>query len=142
MDGWMWASFCQRMMRRAISRLGGRTGRAAGTDLAGGFCSGKNGRLALCFRAGGQGVPGGWLDAAQRRLISSRRADCRMQGVDQYSVFLQIDRSQPARRYCCFDASQIGRSPCPDCWILASRLSDSQLLTTRLVSEAHSMTRE
>lgn len=100
------------------------------------------GRLALCFRAESQGVPGGWLEAAQRRLISSMRADCRMQGVDQYSVFLQIDRSQPARRYCCFDASQIGQSPFPDCWILASRLSDSQHLTTRLVSEAHTMTRE
>lgn len=62
---------------------------------------------------------GAWLEAARRRLISSVRADCRMQGVDQYSVFLQIDRSQPARRYCCFDASQIGRSRFPDCWILA-----------------------
>lgn len=62
---------------------------------------------------------GAWLEAARRRLISSVRADCRMQGVDQYSVFLQIDRSQPARRYCCFDASQIGWSRFPDCWILA-----------------------
>lgn len=61
----------------------------------------------------------GWLEAARRRLISSVRADCRMQGVDQCSVFLQIDRSQPARRYCCFDASQIGWSRFPDCWILA-----------------------
>lgn len=75
-----------------------------GRTLLEGFVAG---RLALCFRAESQGVPGGWLEAAQRRLISSMRADCRMQGVDQYSVFLQIDRSQPGRRYCCFDASQI-----------------------------------
>lgn len=68
-------------------------------------------------------------------MISSRRADCRMQGVEQYLVFLQIDRSQPARRYCCFDASQIGRSLFPACWILALGHSDLQLLTTRLVSE-------
>lgn len=55
-----------------------------GRTLLGGFCTGWLGGLALCFRAQSQGVPGGWLEAAQRSLISSRRAYCRMQGVDQY----------------------------------------------------------
>ena len=55
MDCWTQTSFCQRIMRRAISILGGRTGPAAGTDLAGGFCTGQAGAV---FPAWSQGVPG------------------------------------------------------------------------------------